>query len=589
MKSKTVSGVVGLAALWWPAFAHAQETGLSDIVVTAQSRESSLATTPIPVSVMSGDELARQNIVELRDLKALAPGVTFNESPIGLVAVSVRGVGSASSNQLLEQSVGLFVDGVYHPRARQLRDALFDVERLEIIKGSQGVLFGKNTSVGAISIISRRPGDSFGGYVSGGYELEYGAANAQGALDIPLSDTVHVRMSGLYSNAKGWVENRFTGREDPRTERWVLRSMIEFDPTDELNILLKLQASGLRTDGIAFEFIQPDNPAVLVAAGVLDGGLLPFVTYNGANGGAGNPYEKQTGYDPALIITYDFANGGSLISTTSYTNYDFEGAHDTDVTPQPYIFTQFGEKFRQYSQEFRYISPADKKISYIIGGAYIHHTISFPTANNYRGFPAAPPFHLTGRVENNFKQDGDAFSLFGQLSWEINERLRFDLGARFGHEEKNGHFEKKRPDLFGDTSPTNLVRLAYQGGTRSDTIKDDTIDAAATISYNLTDSSVAYLNVGRGTKGGSFNNTTRLAQPTPNPWTLAPEKADTIEVGIKGRFLDNRIYSGGGLNDSMLRGIETRRGVADLALRADLPWRQCRLSRSAPQSQPHSH
>jgi len=151
------------------------QSGLGDIVVTAQKRETKLEKTPMTINVLSGDQVETMGVIEIKSLSANVPGFTMHESPGNLSGVSLRGVGTSAGSQVFEQSVGLFVDGIYHPRARQYRDALFDVERIEVVKGSQGVLFGKNTSVGAVSVISRGPGNRTGGYLQGQVEANYGS------------------------------------------------------------------------------------------------------------------------------------------------------------------------------------------------------------------------------------------------------------------------------------------------------------------------------------------------------------------------------------------------------------------------------
>src|SRR5580698_5024470 len=181
--------IAGGPTVSYPAPAASTET----IVVTAQRRAARLDRTPVTVSVVSGKTLAQHGVRELKQLKATVPGLTMSESPGGLPQVTVRGVGTSAANQLFEQSVGLFLDGIYQPRAREYRDALFDLSQIEVIKGPQGVLYGKNTGAGAITVTSANPGAAFGGYLASSYETSFGSYSEEGAVDVPINDKLRFR------------------------------------------------------------------------------------------------------------------------------------------------------------------------------------------------------------------------------------------------------------------------------------------------------------------------------------------------------------------------------------------------------------
>ena len=540
MRISYVGGLLALAALA-PLTAQAQSADSDEIVVTAQSRQTNLETTPLPVNVVSGAQLQEQGVVELKDLTSTVPGLTFDESPGGFSGVSIRGIGSSASNQSLEQSVGLFVDGVYHPRARQYRDALFDVERLEIIKGSQGVLFGRNTTVGAISAVSRRPGDTVSGYASLGHEFEFDSFNFEGAVDVPLAEGLAVRFAGLYDNEGGWVENRAVGGRTQQTERSLLRATFNWDPTANFNVMLKIQGGSSDIRGNSFEVLDTPSPATYQSRGVVDGGAQQFVQYQApAAPLLGSPFDRQNSFDPALVLTYRFANGASLVSTTGYSRYEYASAFDTDLTPSPLIFSQFWDDFSQFTQELRLISPTGGTFEYVVGASYLNSEDDFASRNEYNGF-AAGPAHLTGYTRNHFTQDNEAYSVFGQVNWNLAPRWTFQLGGRYGQESRQADFSKIASNN-GDAAPTNLMNLAAPGAT-SGGLDDDSTDYAATLSYQLTDTSIIYANYGRGTKAGAFNNTTLTLAPLPAPFMVPAEDATTYEVGIKGRFLGGRAYA----------------------------------------------
>ena len=549
MNLRSASPLAILTALLSASAAAQTDNGstVETVVVTAQSRQTELATTPVPINVISGADISKQNIVELKDLTATVPGVTFNESPGGLTGVSVRGLGSSSGDQLLEQSVGLFDDGVYEPRSREYRDSLFDVDRIEVVKGSQGVLFGQNTSIGAVSIVSKKPGDTLDGYVSAGYETEYGSDRFEGAVDLPVSDTFAVRLSGFYDQQNGWVDNVYTGHEDPESHRWLGRAVTEWNPTANLNVEFKAQYSHMSTTGNAFENVNttPAQATELELLGVPGGGQVPYTNAQGAAGPFGGVFDKQNATNLAAIATYSFGSGYSLVATTGYTQYTYGDGFDVDATPAPVVWSQFAEDFHFFSQEIRLLSPTGGPVEYIVGLSFLSDTDIFGLSNNYYQVPvtAAPAPYLTVDISNGFKQNDESYSAFGQLTWHIAPKLKLDVGTRVGYESKNGLYDKTTPSFFGDTSPNNLAPVVVPAGISQAYINNLLVDAAATLSYDMTDESVLYANVGRGEKAGGFNNTAAPTGLTPAPFKLDPEQALTFEVGIKGRFLDDRAYA----------------------------------------------
>ncbi|MGQ5702751.1 TonB-dependent receptor [Sandaracinobacteroides sp. A072] len=511
---------------------HAQE-GFGDIIVTAQKRETLLEKTPMTINVVSGDQLGELGVVEIKGLAANVPGLSLHESPGGLSGVSIRGVGTSAGSQVFEQSVGLFVDGVYHPRARQYRDSLFDIARVEVIKGSQGVLFGKNTSVGAVSVVTRDPGTRTGGHVQGQVEANYGKWSLEGGLDIVATDTLSFRVAGLYESDPGYIRNLALDRKEPSGDRHVLRAVAVWEPADGLRVRAKVQTSRMSMSGTSFEFLGNQNVAGLQALGVLDGGLTNYTKYE--NNGAGD-YQKS--WDPSLEISYEFDSGYSITSISGYSGFNFQNSFDSDSTPQPFLMSTFNEDFDQFTQEIRLASPTGRTLEFIVGGFYLHSTVKYDYISNYNGFPVLGG--LYGKTSQKFDQTENAFAGFGQLTWHMADNLQLNLGGRFSTDTKDADYEKSLLDDNG--YPNNLVSILTVGSGTSKKITDDTFDFSATLSYNPTESSTLYASVGQGNKGSGFVNQSALALPFPDPFLIPVEKVTTFEAGFKGRFLDGRGY-----------------------------------------------
>lgn len=539
---RMLTGVAACAiAMGSASGSYAQEAedseGLGEIVVTAQKRETRLEKTAMTVNVLSGDQLATMGVIEIKSLSASVPGFTMHESPGNLSGVSVRGVGTSAGSQVFEQSVGLFVDGVYHPRARQYRDALFDVERVEVVKGSQGVLFGKNTSVGAVSVISRKPGNQTGGYLQGQVEGIYGSYTLEGGLDLVPSETLKLRISGQYDNQVGFVENITKGRREASGDRYVVRGIAVWEPSDTLEVKAKVQFSRLDMTGNAFEFIANQNVVALQGLGVRDGGLKDYVKYENA-GAVADPMDYQKSQDHSLEINLDLGGEHTLTATSGYSRFDMVNGFDSDSTPAPTLFSQFNENFRQFTQEVRLTSPTGRSIEYIIGGFYLHSTTKYDYLSYYNNFPVLGG--LYGTTGQRFNQKEDTIAGFGQATWHMAENLHLSVGGRLTSDKKDADYQRRLIDDLG--RPLGLVALAGPTPLYAESVKDDTFDFSGTLSYNPSETSTIYVSAGQGNKGSGFVNQAGLAVRRPTPFVVPVEQVTTYEAGVKGRFLDGRAY-----------------------------------------------
>ena len=560
MRKLYLAALMGATALT-PGLAVAQSASgveVQEVVITAQRREMKVETAPMSVAVVDGAVVAEQGLREIKDLKASVPGLTLHETPGGLAGVSIRGIGTSAGSQLFEQSVGLFVDGVYHPRSRQFRDGLFDVERIEVVKGSQGVLFGKNTSVGAISVISAQPASTFSGYAQGEYESEYGSTNIQGAVNVPVTDTFRFRIAAMHDEQAGFVRNVYLQRDEGEETRDLIRGVFSWDVTPNFNATLKLQHGEYDAVGNTFQYISTTNPTALRTAlrlGADVNPVEPYVKSESSFAADGRPYgdqiDTQTSDDHALTLRYELPSGHVITAITGYSKFNFTYGFDSDSTPNATIFSQFNEAYKQTTQEIRVMSPTGGPVDYIAGAFYLNATSDYDYRGYYRGFFGV----LNGLQSQLFKQDEDAYAVFGELTWHITPTLDLDVGARYSDDQKDATYTRILRDNFGYPStvlPLGILasRIGDVNGSPkaatppwSDTVEDKTTDYSVTLSYKLSDRSTVYASVGRGNKGAGFLNQAGSTEPHPTPFYIPKEVADTIEVGIKGRFLDGRAYA----------------------------------------------
>ncbi|MCF8473315.1 MAG: TonB-dependent receptor [Emcibacter sp.] len=471
---------------------HAAETVLEEIVVTSQYREQSLKDVPISVSVVSGDFIKANAIQKMADLQFSVPNFTMAESGIG-TNVFIRGIGSGN-NQGFEQSVGIYVDGIHHGRAQQSRAPFLDLERIEVLRGPQSILFGKNSVSGALNISTAKPTEAFEGSASVSYEPTDNEKEATLVLSGPISDKVRMRVAGRYHDLDGYIENLTLGRMEPDQKDWTLRGTVEMDLSENLTATLKVEHSRFDVLGRNME-IDGELPNTLFPgghplAGMLYSQILVYgfgqnasVLDNSLDGKRHSNGDYSKNKQTEAILTLDWQIGDhALTSTTGYSDFKFDDNCDCDFTGANIFSLPLSEQFEQYSQEIRLTSPGGEKIDYILG-AYFQTTkhgyqdginvnstsVLVPLLNGNAAFaPFAPLFGalgITGAGDlfsntaspRDAEVDGDVYSAFAQASWHINDDLTLQLGGRLTHEKKDGSRQLTITNIDG--SPLTGAKL----------------------------------------------------------------------------------------------------------------------------------
>ena len=365
---------------------YAQE--LEEIIVTAQKRELSLQDTPVSVSVISGDKIEKASIHDFKTLSTYIPNFNVSENAISTIA-SMRGVG-IGANQSFENSVGLFVDGVHLAKGRQYRTGLFDVERVEVLRGPQGTLFGKNTLAGAVNVVtaSADVGDLFGGRIAIAGE-ENGGELIEGHIQGTVAKNFAMRLAFKDRKDDGYIDNLYNGSSGPSADETMIRISGSWEPNENLSIDFK-HADGehvrlgstvaikhwemamppTATSGLAFSITNTFHPLIpqSVAAGEQIG-------YRDENMGAGsslvlgmNPEGTDTTTsDTSLRINYDFGDGYTFTSTTGRAEYEYTDGIDADFAAIVLVSRDDWSTYDQTSQEFTISSPTDGDFSWIAG------------------------------------------------------------------------------------------------------------------------------------------------------------------------------------------------------------------------------
>ncbi|MEM7360924.1 MAG: TonB-dependent receptor [Pseudomonadota bacterium] len=556
--TKKLAPLVLTILLGLPLNATVYAAQLEEILVTAQKREQSVLDVPITVNAISGETLEEYAIDDLFELANLVPGMVFSRAPDDGLALTLRGLGTPARTQSFDQSVALFLDGMFVGKGRMYSSAFFDVERMEVIKGTQSTLLGKNTSLGAISIVSRKPGNESAGNIRVSGEFENGGWGLDAGVDIPVSDKLAIRLAGHYLDQDGWVKNLLTGEDVPADEELGLRATAVYTPSDNLTATLIYQHSDSERAGNGFQFVDNGNflsPEILNILG--EAQLDDTKTAICPECPGGESYHDTS--TDSLSLTLDVGlNDLTLTSVTSYATYDLEFFDDFDfgaafdevnfvifnpgqVVPYSTYF-QRNEDYDQFSQELRIASSTDNKLEYLAGLFYFKSDWNSAEQQFWStpNFPPPIPGQLfNGPFTNVFSQETETLSLFGQATLNFTDRLRASLGLRYTDEEKDVVFNRVQGSV--QTLWNTVINPPFNTPLEFD---DDFLNGNFNIQYDASDNTMLYVSYGVGSKTGGFAESAEVGSGDPsldvalNGARVETEEATTFEIGAKMVLLD---------------------------------------------------
>lgn len=511
--------------------ASAQSADAADIVVTARQRSESVQNVPITVTALSGQALTERGLTQFTDLPQITSGLQVRTNVQGLVDFRIRGLGTGGGNESFEQSVALFIDGSFAGRAAEYSQPLFDLERVEVIKGTQAALLPKNTSLGAISITTRKPGSSFAYDLSGMYEFQLDSYRLVGGIDIPLSDTFSVRVSGQADRQGGYVRNLVSGIDDGRSTSEIGRIVALWRPSSDTKVTGLYQRWGNRQLGIPLELIVDNLGYGLARANAngqganyearLDRRLI-------ASDSVINEQRSRTKGQRAILTIDQNVGESTLTSVTAYSDYDKSTNADTDYYVGTFITsTPVAQRNYQITQELRFTSPAEKRFNLVAGVFGIKEVWRYHrlVASQSPGLtPAQGGTALTGTFIEDFAERNLGISGFAQANYRVVNSLTFTLGGRLTHEDRQADFDRHTivPGLFADFLYPAILPTSRSYASTS-------FDGSASIQYKPFKNVLVYGSFSRGTKGGGFFS----SPTTPDTAVFIPERADTFEGGLK--------------------------------------------------------
>lgn len=555
-----------LLAISWVAIAAplgasgAEQATLEEITVTATRRAESLQNVANSATVFSAVDLQALRILEPRDLAEQTPGLLTKFGPNGLATVGfyMRGVGINDFTGTVDPSVGVYVDEVFQPTPDMLNFAVYDIERVEVLRGPQGTLYGRNSTGGAINFITAKPTREFESFVRAGLS-SFQTATLSGAVSGPLSDSLLGRVSYNVVNAStdsGYSFNRFTNNKLGNVDSIALRGQLEWDPSDAFKLRVMYNHGHSTSEQPLLQHVgtqDVNNPgkicAPVIAGRVSEGACVDFLGYFDADNrfydGAANvdPLLKLRSNDVTATIEWKLPRA-TLTSISGYADFSKRQNQDIDASPNVVADNFAFNDVKNFSQEVRLTSDESFKLPWIFGANYAKTDVDW--------FQTIDLSDLAIPTSNGAVQKTEAWAVFGQLTIPLADRFEFLGGLRYTNETR---------DWTGATfigTFTNLAAAYASGAPRLSqlplppgapgqggpldfptNIDKHKVDFQAVLKYRPTDQAMYYVSVSEAFRSGGYSSAVIFSQAALEPY--GPETLRAYEGGLKLSLADNRV------------------------------------------------
>ncbi len=551
------------------------------IIVTARRRQETAQQVPLAISVVRGDSIEATGNFNVVKLQQLAPTLQVYTSNPRNTSVNIRGLGVpfGLTSDGFEQGVGIYVDDVYNSRVAAATFDFLDVEQVEVLRGPQGTLYGKNTTAGAINITTNQPTFDFEGRAEvtvGNLDLK----QAKAAISGPLTDKIAARIAVATTSRRGVYFNTFSDRYINEQDNLGIRGQLLFRPNDDIDVTLSGDYSAQDPEGVGTVFVRVGRTQRALAR-QYDGLVAAINADRRARGVAEyavpsrNPYDRLTDLDSSLNagnkiggasarVKWDLGDSGSLTSVTAWRFWDWKPENDRDFTGLSIVSrSQNPSQQDQYSQEFRYNYVGDK-IDIVAGLFGFKQRIDTQGTEqqgadasrwSLTGAQANDPSILHGLTANNTQfLKSTSVAAFGQVAWKVTPELTIQPGGRINYDKKSGFYERVVTNGQGQLiscSPTPAAGSVlaaqcgvYQPQSTSPSVSDWNFSYDLNVNYKVAPDVLAYATYAKSFKtvGINQNGLPLNADNTPNlsASTVEPESVNHYEVGIKTQFWDRR-------------------------------------------------
>jgi iron complex outermembrane receptor protein len=504
----------------------------NQVVVTAQKRVERLQDVPVSVAVVSGAKLQQQHITSVEDLTQVSPSLSFTDSANTRgQGLTIRGVGTLSFSDGVEPDVSTVVDGVVLGRQAMTIFDLIDVDQIEVLRGPQGTLFGKNSSAGVLSITTAAPSDRFGGEYSATYET-LNDIKLQGSVTGPIVEgKLDARLTAYANHGDGWITNVYDGEKLNGDDQWGLRGKLLFTPNDNLDVTVIGDYENIH-EACCTSTIR-SAPATTSYFGV------PYATLIGVKPG---PYNQAVDVDGQYYLHQDSEGvsvqadqkigSATLTSITAYRSFHDQDNNDADLTPIDIFDVNSANQTQdQFTQELRLASASGQKLEYVAGLYYFYQDLTTTThaAGNLGAVPS--PEFLGSMVHRGITTDNEA--AFGQATWHVTDQFSLIAGGRYTAEQLKAFFDRSNlPGAVGAT-PASIAGPPL----RADNLGSDETNFSYKLGaqYTFNSDLMAYFSYARGFKGAALNllNFLPASLVANGQYEVPPELSTSYEVGLR--------------------------------------------------------
>lgn len=580
MRTKTHAFSILAAAIAstipYTAFAAEQDVGIEEIIVSAQRRDQNLQDTPLSVTAFTSDTIKALGFTQSVDIAAQTPNfsVGYPNGESGIPAMFIRGVGVSDFRVFTPAAIAPYADETYVAQSAGQIFQLLDMDRIEVLRGPQGTLYGRNATGGAINYISKKPTDTFEGEVNATI-AEYGYTGLEAAVGGPITDTLGFRLAATKTQSDGWLKNNLTGHDQQGADELAYRGLLEWDPSDRVNVLFNLHGGQTESDAVQYRHLGLlDANGDMCAVGAIKAGAcvdafgysenLPFTTADGTVIPAASAYDEGSynveakndtkfwGTSVKLQVEFDDI---LFTSITAYDDLDDSRPEETDASPNELISGVLGVKQETFTQEFRLAQQRDGW-NWIAGAYYMNDEAKDQTGFNVLGeirpffigvddpdfcgdgtFNPAPgnpdgfcPGQFVSNSASRTEQTITSYSVYGDASIELNDTLRLNVGLRYTDEET----EHDVSQIYNEPSIGSPVRFAGVGS------KDfDNVSGRAVLDWQYNSDVLLYAGISTGFKAGGIDSTVDGIVPYDS------EELINYEAGFKTTLLDRKIRFNG--------------------------------------------
>lgn len=534
-----------------PGEIRAQENQLGEIVVLARKREERLQDVPIAVTALSGDALTNQSVQSFRDLQEQTPSLSINpvSGDRNSTAISLRGQTQTDVLLTVDPAVGIYLDGVNISKTISTEMSnLVDVDRVEILKGPQGTLFGRNTTGGAVNIFYKQPTDRFEGKLILRTD-EYSRAGGALVLNVPLADTLAMRVVGQYDRRDGYGINRFDGRDvGGDLDGGNLRGALRWAPTEDIEVVVRGDYNKSDTSTLPWHVVGVRDPSAMLSIIGAQGGTVESILaqssdYRDINHNARSRSRIES-WGTSATVSIRLSDTVDFKSITSWRELDRLTSHDLDGTTYNLIHVRQPTHQEVFTQEAQLSGVAvDDRLDWIVGGFYSRETgtdgtrtVNFNATTNVDG--------LTTNVTDGSVRNS-SIAGFAQATFRLTDRFSLTGGLRYTKDTKvlvsRNHVDRPEGTFLRCNLPVAIVGAATTAEACVADLKDsyDDLSYMVTADYKPRDGMLVYLRTARGFKAGGFN-----LRGGADPATFQPFRPETVtdyEIGLKSDWFDRRL------------------------------------------------